>query len=69
MWATGYEVQVSDNARFTGTPVFAQTVEAAVLSVTAPLLDGTYYWRVCAKKADGKCGGWSAADSFVVDIP
>lgn len=67
--ATGYEVQVSDNAQFTGTSVFSQSVDANVFSVTPDLPDGMYFWRVCAMKADGKCGGWSVIDSFVVDVP
>ncbi|HEX2906392.1 MAG TPA: S8 family serine peptidase [Phototrophicaceae bacterium] len=68
-WATGYVLQVFTNAQFMGVPVLNQAVGANVFSFTPDLQDGTYFWRVCAKKANDTCGGWSMGDSFVLDLP
>jgi hypothetical protein len=69
-WATGYQVQVNNAALFTGTYNVLQElpVDQASLSVSPPQ-DGTYYWRVRAKKSDGTWGSWSAVESFSVDVP
>jgi alpha-mannosidase len=72
-WASAYEVQVSSNATFTGTPAFSQTNIPASgplqAQVNPPLPDGTYYWRVRAKDAGGQWRTWSAPDTFTIDIP
>ncbi len=69
-WATEYEVQVDSAPTFTTPLSFTAVVSSNTLEVpTTVLPDGTYYWRVRAKKPDGTWGGWSAVDSFAVDAP
>lgn len=66
-WATGYQVQVDDNADFSS-PAFETTVDAATLDVTtSPLGNGFYHWRARAQRPDGSWGGWSVVDTFTVD--
>lgn len=66
--ASGYEVQVSSSSAFSEPLAFSATLGASEFAVTtAPLANGTYFWRVRARRADGGWGLWSAADSFVVD--
>lgn len=70
-WAAGYEVQVDNHPDFSA-PLFRDDgLSAGALSVvvSVALMDGVYYWRVRARRADGSWGGWSAAGSFVVDAP
>lgn len=68
-WATGYKIEVDDNADFM-TPAFTSPQEATVRSVIAilPLVDKDYYWRVGAKQADGTIR-WSTSQKFRVDVP
>jgi hypothetical protein len=69
-WATGYEVQVSRSATFTGAPDYAVTTTGSTPETTiASLPIGVYYWRVRAKKADGTTGGWSVAETFTLALP
>ncbi len=68
-WAAGYEVQVASDARFTQM-AFTTTTSASTLEVTTGALsEGAYYWRVRAQRSDGRWGVWSAADTFVIDLP
>ncbi len=68
--ATEYEIQVDNTPAFNTTLEFTTTVPASSLYVTTdPLLDGTYYWHVRARQADGKWGAWSVTQSFLVDAP
>ncbi len=66
-WAAGYEVQVSNSPQFT-TLAFT-TMTGALETTTSALSEGTYFWRVRAQRADGTWGVWSAADTFVIDLP
>jgi CSLREA domain-containing protein len=68
-WATGYEIQVDDNADFM-TLAYSGSLGANVRSDTAnlPPVDAVYYWRVGAKKAGGGIV-WSAPQKFTVDVP
>lgn len=67
-WATEYEVQVDSASTFTTPLSFTAVVPSNTLEVTTTVLpDGTYYWRVRAKKPAGTWGGWSAVESFAVD--
>ncbi|MBI5670914.1 MAG: M4 family metallopeptidase [Chloroflexi bacterium] len=69
-WATGYEVQVSQSPAFTGAPIFAVDPPGALTMTTPPLtVDGLYYWRVRAIRANGTPGAWSAADTFFLNLP
>jgi hypothetical protein len=66
--ATGYEIQVDNQAAFTSPEYQNNALLAGDRQVTtAPLPDGLYYWRVRAKRADGTWGAWSAVDTIVVD--
>jgi hypothetical protein len=70
-WSIGYEVQVSKIKTFTEFAYFDDTLPPELLSViTTPLTEnGTYYWRVRAKKPNDEWGMWSAINSFEVDVP
>jgi hypothetical protein len=71
-WATGYEIQVSRTTIFNATTFVYRdaNLSADTLSVvTPPLMDnGTYYWRVCAKRAPAVCI-FSPTQSFIVNAP
>jgi hypothetical protein len=61
-------VQVDDSAAF-GSPAFEKTTAANVLEAEVDaLVNGTYYWRVCAQASTGACT-WGPADTFVIDVP
>jgi len=63
-WATGYEIQVSNNSSFTGAPIVP--VEANSLTYTTGTLgNGTYYWHV---RAVGSAI-WSPTESFIIQAP
>ena len=68
-WATGYEIQVDDNADFM-TLAYSSSLGADVRSDTAslPSVNTVYYWRVGAKKAGGGIV-WSAPQKFAVVVP
>ena len=66
-WATGYDVQIATNMGFTGATLYQAGNN---LTFTTPSLnDGFYYWQVRACATATTCGGWSAADTFVIDVP
>jgi predicted outer membrane repeat protein len=67
-WATGYIIQVDDEPRFAAPRVYENssiTADTLSAAVTVPG-NGTYYWRVAAKRADGTPGLFSPAQSFMV---
>jgi hypothetical protein len=69
-WATNYEVQTNSNQTFTGNFNDVQSLPASQLSATVTLpKDGTYFWRVRAKKSDNTWGAWSSVEIFTVDVP
>ena len=65
-WAVAYEVQVANNAGFTGATIYPAGNNLAIILPAQNT--GFYYWRVraCATTCSG---GWSATDTFVVDVP
>lgn len=68
-WAQEYEIQVDSSPSFTIPLSFTTTVPAVDASTqTTHLVDGVYYWRI-RTKAGTRIGGWSVADSFVIDTP
>lgn len=69
-WAAGYAIQIDDVPDFE-TPIWAdELISGSALSYRTPRLDnGTYFWRVRAKRSDGSWGSWSAVESFVVSAP
>jgi hypothetical protein len=67
-WATGYVIQVDTDSAFSAPRVYEDSsLPTGTLSadVTVPG-NGTYYWRVAAKKADGTPGPFSPTESFAV---
>ena len=63
--AVSYTLEYADNAGFTG----STTVPGLTLSqftFGAPLVDGTYFWRVKSVAADAAESAFSSADSFVI---
>jgi len=77
-WATGYQVEISTSATFAAGATVHLTPQNPPIPADEPFFlvdpplpaDGVYYWRVRARKADGTWSAtWSAADSFVVDVP
>jgi hypothetical protein len=69
-WATGYQVQVDNNSTFSSPEYTNNTIPPETLqATTSPLAEGTWYWRVRARKLDGTWGIWSPAIMIVIDIP
>lgn len=69
-WAAGYAVEVARQPSFDSRVFETDTLGAGALSIMVGVLlaDGVYFWRVRARRPDGSWGGWSATDSFVVDV-
>jgi CSLREA domain-containing protein len=69
-WAVGYEIEVDTDDDFADPFVYSNRSLAASAQsdIATSLPDGTYYWRVGAKKPDGSIV-WSAVQSFTVDVP
>lgn len=67
-WAVRYDVEISENAAFTGAVKFDAGNN---LSFTwpSPLPDAPYYWHVRACSTAVTCGTWSSPETFVVDAP
>ena len=65
--AARYDLQVDNSSTF-GSPEVAVTVTASTYTVTMPLPDGRYYWRVRAVDAAGNAGSWTSARTVWVDI-
>ena len=63
--ATGYRIQISTSSAFATTVTDDATLTASAYTQTALLPDnGTYYWRVAAKSADGVWSAFTAGQSF-----
>jgi predicted outer membrane repeat protein len=68
-WATGYEVEIDNNADFLSVNYRSTGLDAHDLSYsTSVSQEGLYFWRVRAKRDDGTPGAWSTADSFLVRL-
>lgn len=68
-WATAYELVVANNARFT-MPHYQNSAidpDERSYTLTTPLPNGTYSWRVRAQRANGTWGGWSSIGTFTVE--
>ncbi len=63
--ATKYEFMLDVSSSFSS-PIIQTSTTQPRYSPTAPLSDGTYWWRVAAYRGD-ELIGWSAASSFTVD--
>ncbi len=64
--AFGYRLEIDDAPDFV-TPLEGDDFSADTLHYTAFIpVNGTYYWRICAKDAAGVCGAWSVTQTFVI---
>ncbi len=57
--AKNYQIQISPNGDWTNNVTKDVTTFATAYSPSAPLLNGSYYWRVRAFDAAGHAGTWS----------
>ncbi len=63
-----YRLEYADNAAFQSSQQ-KQNLTAGRYPLTAPLANGTYFWRVEAIDKNGLVSGYSPAASFTVNIP
>ena len=61
--AKTYQIQISPNGDWTNNVTKDVTTFATAYSPSAPLLNGSYYWRVRAHDAAGHAGTWSVERS------
>jgi len=66
--AEAYELQVDEDPNF-GSPALAPTTSAISYTWTSTLAQGTYYWRVRARRNGAIANGWTAAISFTLALP
>lgn len=64
-WAIRYEIQISDNRNFTNATTYS-VGNVLALTLSSPLADRTYYWRVHACSSVTSCGLWSIRQNFIV---
>ena len=67
--AARYEVQINPSSPPEGTVHSVPSAPGQVQVAFAPLPNSAYFWRARARLASGLWGPWSAADSFVIDVP
>jgi thermitase len=70
-WASAYEIQIDNNADFSSSEydVVILSSNAHSHTVTTPLPDAFWFWRVRARQQDGTWGAWSLPDSFAIKTP
>jgi hypothetical protein len=68
-WATAYELAVASDTRFVNLQYQDNTLTPQTHShtLTAPLANGTYYWRVRAQRPNGAWSAWSTVGTFTVE--
>ena len=63
-----YELEVDDNNNF-GSPVIKNSnLISNSFTAQSPLSDGTYFWRVRGKDAEGNWGEWSDIFQFTISV-
>jgi hypothetical protein len=62
-----YELQVSNNNKFTSLTFAPIPSSATFRTVSTPLADGKYFWRVRTLNTYGAPGGWSKTQTLTVD--
>jgi RHS repeat-associated protein len=70
--AIGYDLQIDNDNGFKHPEVaryFTGSTTTGANIDGYPFTDGTYYWRVRAKFADGTYGAWSAVQQFSYSMP
>ena len=63
--AAYYDLQIDNSSTF-GSPEVFVTVTGSAYTVTTPLPDGRYYWRVRTGDLAGNKSGWTSARSFTL---
>ncbi len=63
-----YKLQVDDNADFSSPKLDKSNISGTGYTVTTPLDETTYYWRVKAVDGAGNESAWSSEWSFTVDV-
>jgi hypothetical protein len=68
-WATGYELQIDDEASFNSPLEYTMVSDTPILSATTPSLDScTHYWRIRAIGSNSERGPWSNVLSFFIGV-
>jgi len=62
--ASGYTIQVDDDANFSSPVINEQIISTSYTPITA-LPDGNYFWRVVMRRSDKIIGHWSPTMAFV----
>ncbi len=65
--ASTYEIQIDNLYSFASPEVDVPDTGGLTYTLSAPLSDGLYYWRVRAQNATGGWGLWSASRTFTLD--
>ncbi|MCZ7539803.1 MAG: M6 family metalloprotease domain-containing protein [Anaerolineae bacterium] len=65
--AARYDLQVDNSSAF-GSPEVVAAPTGSAYTVTTPLADGRYYWRVRAVDLAGNVGSWSSAWTVWIDV-
>ncbi len=67
LYARDYELQVDDSYTFSSPVLDQQLISGLSKTLTTPLADGKYYWRVRAENDNATYGPWSAYRYFTID--
>jgi Tol biopolymer transport system component len=69
-WATAYQVVVDDSYYWNSPEFVARDLgpDTLLVTVTPPLPNGEYFWRVRARHPDGTWGEWSESGSFLIYV-
>lgn len=68
-WSTGYEIQIDNYLNFSSPEYINNDIPATLRGDRiAPLSDGTWYWRVRARREDGSWGAWSDMGNFTIGL-
>jgi subtilisin family serine protease len=67
-WAVRYQLRVANNSAFSGATIYDGD-DTLAFTFPTPLVNNTYYWQVRGCSSPTSCGAWSAAQSFIVEVP
>jgi hypothetical protein len=72
-WAANYQIQVDNNSNFGSREYEDQNISGSAKSIMLPLLpNGTWYWRIRVRLANGPINiwsSWSATQTFTIEAP
>jgi hypothetical protein len=68
-WAIGYEIEVDNNSNFRSPEYTSGILVGGVLehTLTAPLDNGLWYWRIRAFDSSWRPGKWSSRGTFTIE--